>query len=66
MENPLTIAAMFGVTPAQLAAQYGRNLASLNQSLAKAVATGKKVNGYSAQQLATAAAKIQTQIALLA
>lgn len=42
---------MFGCTPAQLRAQHARNADMLAGMLAKAESTGRKVNGYTADEL---------------
>ena len=46
------IAKMFGCTEEQAKAQYARNAAQLAEMEAKAASTGRKVNGFTAQQLA--------------
>lgn len=43
--------AIFGCTPAQLRAQHARNADMLAGMLAKAESTGRKVNGYTADEL---------------
>lgn len=45
------IAKIFGCTPAQLTSSYAKNAAQLALMLHKAVTTGKKVNGFTAEQL---------------
>lgn len=49
-EDQLT--ARFGVTVQQVRAMHADNGRALRRMLAKALQTGKKVNGYSAAQLA--------------
>lgn len=44
-------AAMLGVTVEQIRAGHARNLPQLQAMLAKAEKTGRKVNGYTAEQL---------------
>lgn len=51
------IAKFFKCTPEQLAAQHARNAADLTKMGDKAAKTGKKVNGYTAAQLAAMADK---------
>lgn len=46
------IAKMFGCTEEQAKAQYARNAAQLAEMEAKANSIGRKVNGFTAQQLA--------------
>lgn len=55
--NESQIAKVFGCTPAQLATQRASNAASLTKLAGKARATGKKVRGYTAAQLALLADK---------
>lgn len=45
------LAARFGVTVQQVRAMHADNGRALRRMLAKALQTGKKVNGYSAQKL---------------
>lgn len=51
------MAKFFGCTVDQLRAQYAANAAATAKMLAKAVQTGKKVNGYTAVQLEILLAK---------
>ncbi len=46
-------------TPEQLRAQYARNLIGLRRLLAKAEATGRKVNGYTVDQLRDLVARFE-------
>ena len=55
--NESQIAKFFGCTPEQLAAQRAHNAADLSKLAGKASATGKKVRGYTAAQLAALAKK---------
>lgn len=48
-----------GCTVEQLKAQYARNAEDLRVMLGKANSTGKKVNGYTAAQLAERVAKLE-------
>ncbi len=45
------IASRFGCTPEQVRAQFARNAEGLAKMLARAESTGRKVNGYTADQL---------------
>lgn len=51
MKTPSEIAAVFGCTPEQAKTQQLANAAQLREMAAKARATGKKVNGYTAAEL---------------
>lgn len=55
--NESQIAKFFGCTPQQLAAQRASNAKDLAKLAGKARATGKKVRGYTAEQLAAMADK---------
>ena len=55
--SPAQIAKFFKCTPEQLSAQYARNAFDLSKMADKASKTGKKVNGYTAVQLAEMSAK---------
>jgi len=54
--SPSVVAAMFGTTVDRVRAQYRRNAAQLAEMADKATATGKPVNGYSAESLRKLAA----------
>lgn len=45
-------AELFGVSEERIKQQYAENAKGLQNMLHKAVSTGKKVNGYTAEQLA--------------
>lgn len=45
------IAAKFGCSPAQVGAQFARNFIQLSAMYRQACATGKRVNGYTSEQL---------------
>ncbi len=49
--TPEQTAKMFGVSVSQIKKQYAVNLAGLKRMLDKAKLTGKKVNGYTEEQL---------------
>ena len=49
--TPEMIAKVMGCTVEQLTSQYAKNAAQLAVMLHKAVTTGRKVNGYTAEQL---------------
>jgi polyhydroxyalkanoate synthesis regulator phasin len=51
-----------GVSVEQLEAQYRANIASLTEDSNKARSTGKKVRGYTADQLETLVSKLQNQL----
>lgn len=55
MKTPAEIARAMGCTEQQARAQLARNAAQLDAMAAKAKATGKKVNGYTYEQLAAKA-----------
>lgn len=51
-------AVIVGCTTEQAVAQYTRNVVALRAMAAKAVVTGKKVNGYTAESLLAKAEKM--------
>lgn len=51
--NQPSIAKMLGCSVEQLKAQHAKNAIGLKEMLAKAIKTGKKVNGYTESQLRT-------------
>jgi len=51
--------AIFGCTPAQAESQMRKNLAGLQTMEQKARSTGRKVNGYTAEELAGMIAKVK-------
>jgi hypothetical protein len=53
------IAKFFKCTPEALAAQYAYSAADLAKMKEKAEKTGKKVNGYTAEQLAAMSSKME-------
>lgn len=57
------IAAMFGVSAAQVKAQFAANAAQLSASAKKARSTGRKVRGYDADQLEQMSAKMAAKAA---
>lgn len=57
--NANTTAAIFGCTPEQAKVQMLRNLAGLEKMHGKALSTGKKVRGYTADMLADMIAKLR-------
>ena len=57
--TPDQIAARFGCTPEQLKAQYRANLEQTRALLAKALASGEKQRGFTADQLAANVAKLE-------
>lgn len=52
-----TVARLFRCTVEQVKSQYARNAAQLRRMADKAAASGRKVNGYTAEQLAAHAAR---------
>jgi len=50
--NAQTTARLFGCTPGQAEEQMRKNIAQLESMHSKALSTGKKVNGYTADALA--------------
>jgi hypothetical protein len=57
--NATKTAAIFGCSPQQAEVQMRKNLAGLQSMEAKARSTGRKVNGYTADDLAGMIAKVK-------
>lgn len=57
--NAPTTSSIFGCTPAQAEAQMRKNLEGLQSMEKKARSTGRKVNGYTADDLAGMIAKLK-------
>lgn len=57
--NATKTAAIFGCSPQQAESQMKKNLAGLEAMASKARSTGRKVNGYSADELASMADKVR-------
>jgi hypothetical protein len=53
------VAERFGCAPAQARRQYARNAEQLRGMCERALETGRKVNGYTADELARMAAKME-------
>lgn len=49
--NTKTVASILGVSDSAIRRQYAKNAAQLRGMAEKALATGRKVNGYSADEL---------------
>lgn len=58
--NKLEVCTMFGCTIEQLNQQYAANARTFRTMHAKAVATGKKVNRYTAEELDAMASKYES------
>lgn len=54
------IATAFNCTPAQLKAQYTANANQMRSMLQRVITTGRRVNGYSADDLAARIAKFES------
>lgn len=59
--TPEQIAKMFGCTTAQVGKQFAANAAQLQAMAKKAKQTGRKVNGYTAAELAAHAARFASK-----
>lgn len=57
--NATKTAAIFGCSPQQAESQMRKNLNGLDAMASNARATGKKVNGYSADELDSMAGKVR-------
>ena len=53
--NPAQIAGLLGCTEAQIRAQFAQNAKQLAAMADKAKTTGRKVNGYTAEELRSSA-----------
>ena len=63
MNTPAQVAKVFGCTVEQARAQMKANAAQLRALRIRAESTGRKVNGYTAAQLAERAAKMEAAAA---
>jgi hypothetical protein len=57
------LASRYGVTADRIREQFARNAAGLRQMQGKAERTGRRVNGYTAEQLGTLAASMEARAA---